>query len=561
MAGLAGLGQRTGQDLGGDAVELGVELERGDEVTRAGDLEVHVAERVLGAEDVGQRDVLGLAVDLTGDETHGDAGDRGPQRDAGLQQRQGRGADRAHRRRAVGAHRLGELADRVGELLAGRQHRQQGTARERTVADLAALGRAHATGLTGGERREDVLVHVAAVLLRGERVELLLHLEHVEGGDAQDLGLAALEQRRAVHARDHADLGVQRPDVGQAAAVHADLVAQHALADHGLVDRAERRAELLLAALELAGELLEHGRLELVGARLALQLVGDRHRGGQVVLGGGLDGGVDVVLVVEEDREVDDRLGGLLGQLGLGLAQLLDERLGGVEPAGDDLLGRRLDAGLDEVPGLLGGLRLDHHDRDVTGLGHATGDDHVEDRVLELAVVGERHPLALDEGHPDAADRAGERQAGELGGQRRGVDRQHVVGVVGVERHHGDDDLDLVAQALLEGRAQRAVDEAAGEDRVLARAALGTEERAGDLARGVHPLLDVDGQGEEVEVVLGVLPGRGGREQHGVVVDVRRDGAGGLAGQEAGLELDGARPELAVVESRLDGGDHGLDGV
>ena len=42
------------EHVGGDAVELGVELQRGDELRRAGDLEVHVAERVLGAEDVGR---------------------------------------------------------------------------------------------------------------------------------------------------------------------------------------------------------------------------------------------------------------------------------------------------------------------------------------------------------------------------------------------------------------------------------------------------------------------------------------------------------------------------
>ena len=75
MAGVAGLVQRRGEDLGRDAVELGVELERGDELLGAGDLEVHVAEGVLGAEDVGQRDVLRLAVDLTGDQAHRDARD------------------------------------------------------------------------------------------------------------------------------------------------------------------------------------------------------------------------------------------------------------------------------------------------------------------------------------------------------------------------------------------------------------------------------------------------------------------------------------------------------
>ena len=76
QAGVLGLGERTGEHRGGDAVELGVELERGDEVLGAGDLEVHVAERVLGTEDVGERDVLGLAVDGVGDEAHRDARDR-----------------------------------------------------------------------------------------------------------------------------------------------------------------------------------------------------------------------------------------------------------------------------------------------------------------------------------------------------------------------------------------------------------------------------------------------------------------------------------------------------
>ena len=88
--------------------------------------------------------------------------------------------------------------------------------------------------------------------------------------------------------------------------------------------------------------------------------------------------------------------------------------------------------------------------------------------------------------------------------------------------------------------------------------ALAPEERAGDLPGGVHPLLDVDRQGEEVEVVLGLLAGRGGRQQHRLVVEVGGDGAGRLAGQQPGLELDGALAELAVVENSLDGGNGGF---
>src|SRR4051794_27861325 len=75
QSGVLGLVQRLAEHLGRNPVELGVELERGDELAGAGDLEVHVTEGVLGAEDVCQRDVLRLAVDLARDQAHCDAGD------------------------------------------------------------------------------------------------------------------------------------------------------------------------------------------------------------------------------------------------------------------------------------------------------------------------------------------------------------------------------------------------------------------------------------------------------------------------------------------------------
>ena len=57
----------------------------------------------------------------------------------------------------------------------------------------------------------------------------------------------------------------------------------------------------------------------------------------------------------------------------------------------------------------------------------------------------------------------------------------------------------LTAVAIAERGAQRAVDEAAGQDGPLGGTALAAEERAGDLAHGVHALFDVHGEGEEVD--------------------------------------------------------------
>ena len=108
---------------------------------------------------------------------------------------------------------------------------------------------------------------------------------------------------------------------------------------------------------------------------------------------------------------------------------------------------------------------------------------------------------------------------------------------------HGDDDLDLVAVALAERRAQRAVDQPAGQDRGLGRAALPAEEAAGDLADRVHPLFDVDREREEVDPLAGV--GADAGAEHLRLAVRRDDGAVGEPGHRAGLERQCLIPDLA----------------
>jgi hypothetical protein len=167
---------------------------------------------------------------------------------------------------------------------------------------------------------------------------------------------------------------------------------------------------------------------------------------------------------------------------------------------------------------------------------------------LELLDGRERHPLATDQRHPHAADRTGERQAGDLGGGRRGIDGQHVVEVAGSRLRTVTTTWTSLRRPLTkDGRSGRSISRQVRMASV-GRPALTAEERAGDTARRVHPLLDVDGQREEVEVLFGVLAGGGRRQQHGFVVEVGDDSAGGLLGQPAGLESDGAGAEAPVVD-------------
>jgi hypothetical protein len=223
---------------------------------------------------------------------------------------------------------------------------------------------------------------------------------------------------------------------------------------------------------------------------------------------------------------------------------LLDPDLAGLEATGQHGLVDRRGAGLVVRERLLGAAGLDHHHGHIAVVELTPGNDEFERALLGLVVRRVRDPLAgLAERDAHRADGTVERDARDHERSRRGVDRQHVVGLLVIGTDHVGDDLRLVAEALGERRAQRAVGETTREDGILARAALTTEERAGDLADRVLPFLDVDRQREEVHAGPHGAGGVGGGE-HGRATDRRDDSTLGLRCELAGLErerLVGAR--------------------
>ena len=163
--------------------------------------------------------------------------------------------------------------------------------------------------------------------------------------------------------------------------------------------------------------------------------------------------------------------------------------------------------------------------------------------VEEVLLARVDDEVAVDLADAHRADGRGQRDVGDH--QRGGgaVHREDVVRVDVVDRQRDRHELRLVVPALGEQRADRPVDHARGQRALLAGAALALEERAGDLARGVHALLDVHRQREEVDVAQ-VADG-GGAEDHRVAL-ADDDGAGGLLGHLAGLEGDLAYPAIST---------------
>jgi len=519
-ASFARLGQCLAQDSLADARDLDVHLQGRDAALRPGHLKVHVAQVIFHALDVRQH---GVALALF-DQAHGDARHRADQRDARRHQRQGAAAHAGHARAAVGRHHFADDANRVGELVFGRDHRPQRRLRQRAVPDLAALGAAQEPRFAGAVGREVVMVHVALGVFRVQPIQRLAVARGAQRADAQHLRLAALEQAGAVHARDQVHFGGQRADRRVVAPVGAHAVFEDAPA-HFLF---QRGVERLADALHRDRLLFTGGANGLILGQQALaQLVN-----GRVTLRP-LGGAGQDARDVSSDLALD--LGGqrlvhhCRGVRALGLAHLLahlvlrrDQALHGFVPEA-----QRADHRLFVH---LVGPGLDHDDR-FAGAGHA----QVEQAVLHLRDGRVEHELTVNEAD---AHRANRPAPGHIRDVQRGAgrdDREYVRVVFLVVAERRDDDLHLVAQVFGEERAQRAVGDAGDEDARLRRTPFAAHEAAGDAARRVELFFVVYAEREEVNAFAGSgAHGRCGEDDG--IAQADGDCATGLLGQLARLQ-------------------------
>ena len=244
----------------------------------SGDFEVHVAVVIFRAGDVGQDGVVVAFLH----QSHGDAGDRSLQRNAGIHQRQRGAADRSHRGRTVRFQNVGDYAHRVGPLVFVGQDGGDGTLRQRAMADFAAAGAAQKRNFTNRERREVVVQHEALLGFAFEDFQALHVVAGAEGGGDQGLGFAAGEDGGAVGAGQNADFDPDIADLVEGAAVGTALLIDHLFAEDALAQSLEVGLEFLLGrfvvfrngGLQLFLEFLDQGVAFRLGMLLGVERVG-----------------------------------------------------------------------------------------------------------------------------------------------------------------------------------------------------------------------------------------------------------------------------------------------
>ena len=197
QAPFARLLQRFAHDLLAQTSDLDVHLDGGDAVGRATDLEVHVTEMILVAEDVGQDGIL-FALH---DEAHRHTRDRRLDGNAGIHHRQASPAHRGHRRRSIRLGDLGDDAHRVRKVLVRGQDLREGALRQIAVSDLAATRATKKFRFANRVGWEIVVENERLVVLVDQAVDLLLVLPCPERCRHDPLCLSTREKRRAVNSR------------------------------------------------------------------------------------------------------------------------------------------------------------------------------------------------------------------------------------------------------------------------------------------------------------------------------------------------------------------------
>ena len=274
-----------------------------------------------------------------GDEAHRDPADHRVQRNTGVHQR-----ERRPHTDAIDVDPLDSRTSDTTRIAYGNssslgsdgEHR---LLRERAVADLATTRAAHRVGLTGRERREVVVVHVALRLV-AQLVDAdeLLHARHRERRDGQRPASRHAGTAPVPCARESSPTSASScTELLEPPSVDPLAVFEHHAAHDLLLQRTQRRLDLLARApLELRRELLDdlgaRSRRARCCARPCRRSPARRASGSSAIV---FTRSMTSALVV---ARLDPRA--LAGSrparpATLEIAELADDRLGGFQTVGD----------------------------------------------------------------------------------------------------------------------------------------------------------------------------------------------------------------------------------
>ncbi len=152
------------------------------------------------------------------------------------------------------------------------QHRGNRALRQCTVAHFAPASAGHTSRLTNAERREVVVQHEVLPLLAFVALEPLAVVRGAERCRHQGLRFTTRKQRRTVGARQHASLNCDRANFVKGAAIGANAILGHLLAEGPFAKQLIVMSKLLLRRRVVGWQRSRQFVLDLLDQPIALGL-------------------------------------------------------------------------------------------------------------------------------------------------------------------------------------------------------------------------------------------------------------------------------------------------
>ena len=205
------------------AVDLDIHLNCGDTVMGTCYLEVHIAEEVFQALDIGQDDII--IIGIAGNQTTGNTSNLLLDRNARCHQRQCRCADRSLGGRTVGFEGLGYGTDCIREFLFRRNYRAQSLLSQCTMTDFTTSGTSGGLCLAYRVGREVIMMHVTLrYFVFIQTIQLLNLRQRSQRTDVADLSLSTGKHCGTVYSRNDIYFCSQRTDLCDCTAVRTLVV-------------------------------------------------------------------------------------------------------------------------------------------------------------------------------------------------------------------------------------------------------------------------------------------------------------------------------------------------
>ena len=492
------LRQSLGQDFIRKTVNLYIHLASGNTIGRTANLEVHIAQMVLIAQNIGKNRVIACL--WVGNQAHRDTAHRLADLHPGIHQSQASGANRSHRRRTVRFEDIRNHPNRIRTLVLGRQHLLQGTHRQVAMTDFTTACAADRFHLAGSKRREIVVQQEAVGTFHNRPVDGLFVQFGTQSHGAERLGLATSEDSRTVRTGQHIHFAPDRTDVFQTTAVQTDTFLENHIAHGFTVHIVEITANHeFLSGQGLRREVLfDESLLDFINLLSAELLVGHAFASAIVAL--------LVALLVNQSPDsfivhfmaiFPLGLAHFLGQLHLHPALHLDSFMSGLEGFHHHFLAHF--------------LHLAFHHRNIVDRGtdhqFQVGLFHLRNRRID-------HELAVHAGHAHFGNRPVERNIRNSQSGRSSQSGERIGQVFLVARNQVNQHLRVCVVIVREQRPQSAVDQTGDKDFVFRQTGFALEETARKTAYRVVFFLIINRKGHEIHIFpyFGLAANRG--EQH-----------------------------------------------